>query len=46
MPRKILVLELQSKNLLTNKNAAFFKWQYLTNDLSYEVEFFCVVGHP
>ena len=34
-----MVLELWSKNSKTNQNAGFFKPQYLTENLRYEVEF-------
>ena len=36
---KNVILELWAKNLKTNQNAGFFKLQYLTNKLGYEVEF-------
>lgn len=46
MPMQTLFLELESKNLLANQNAGFFKVEYLVNKLSYEVEFLYVVRHP
>ena len=36
---KNLVVELWSKNLKANQNTGFFKLEYLTNKLRYEVEF-------
>ena len=36
---KNLVLNLALKNICSNQNAWFFKLQYLTNKLRYEVEF-------
>ena len=43
---KDLVLELWSKNLKANLNARFFKLEYLTNKLRYEVEFLDVTRGP
>ena len=43
---KDLVLQLWSKNLWTNHNAGFFKLEYLTNKLRYEVEFLDVTKGP
>ena len=43
---KNLVLELWTKNLKTNQNAGFFKPQYLTKNLSYEVEFLDMIKGP
>ena len=40
------MVKIWSKNLLTNQNAAFFKLQYITNELRYEVEFFYLIRHP
>ena len=34
------------QNLMTNQNEAFFKLQYLTNELRYEVEFLYMTRHP
>ena len=36
---KTLVVELWSKNFKANQNTGFFKLEYLTNKLRYEVEF-------
>ena len=44
MSKKNLVLELWSKNRKTNYNVGFFKLQYLTNELTYEVEYLPVVS--
>ena len=41
-----LVLELWSKKLQANQNAGFFKLEYLTNKLRYEVEFLDVIKAP
>ena len=41
-----LALELWSKNLKTNQNAGFFKPQYLTKNLTYEVEFLVMIRGP
>ena len=41
-----LVLELWSKNLKANQNGGFFKLEYLTNNLRYEVEFLDVTRGP
>ena len=41
-----LVFELWSKNLKTNQNAIFFKLQYLTNKLRYEIDFLDVTRVP
>ena len=43
---KNLVLELWTKNLKTNQNAGFFKPQYLTKNLRYEVEFLDMIRGP
>ena len=43
---KNLVLELWLKNLETNQNAGFFKPQYLTKNLRYEVEFLDMIKGP
>ena len=43
---KNLVLELWSKKLQANQNAGFFKLEYLTNKLRYEVEFLDVIKAP
>ena len=43
---KNLVLELWTKNLKTNQNAGFFKPQYLTKNLRYEVEFLDMIKGP
>ena len=43
---KNLALELWTKNLKTNQNAGFFKPQYLTKNLSYEVEFLDMIKGP
>ena len=43
--KKNLVLDLWSKNLSTSENAIFFKLQYLTNKLIFEVEFLPVVRY-
>ena len=43
---KNLVLELWSKNLKTNQNAGFFKLQYLTKNLKYQVEFLDMISGP
>ena len=40
-----LLLEL-SKNLIANQNAGFFKLEYLTKKLRYEVEFLDVTRGP
>ena len=45
MSKKNLVLDLWSKNLSTNENARFFKLQYLTNELIFEVELLPVVRY-
>ena len=33
------------KNLCSNQNEEFFKREYLTSELSYEVGFLCVIRH-
>ena len=43
---KNLVLELWTKNLKTNQNAGFFKPQYLTKNLRYEIEFLDMIKGP
>ena len=43
---KNLVLELWSKNLKTNQNAGFFKPQYLTKNLKYQVELLDMISGP
>ena len=43
--RKNFILELRSKNLWNNQTARFFKLQYLTIKLRYEVEFKYVFIH-
>ena len=43
---KNLVLDLWSKNLKTNQNAGFFKLQYLTKNLRYEVKFLDMTRGP
>ena len=43
---KNLALELQIKNLKTNQNVGFFKPQYLTKSLRYEVEFLDMIKGP
>ena len=43
--RKNFILELRSKNLWNNQTARFFKLQYLTIKLRYEVEFNYVFIH-
>ena len=40
MLAKNLVLEIWSKNFKANLNGEFFKLQYLTKKLTYEVDFF------
>ena len=40
-----LLLQL-SKNLIANQNAGFFKLEYLTKKLRYEVEFLDVTRGP
>ena len=46
MSGKNMVLGLWSLNHFTNQNVGFFKLQYVTNVLRYEVEFLNVVGDP
>ena len=43
---KNLVLELWTKNLKTNQNAGFFKPEYLTKNLRYEVESLDMIKGP
>ena len=43
---KNLVLELWTKNLKTNQNAGFFKPQYLTKNMRYEVELLDMIRGP
>ena len=43
---KNLILELWSKNLKVNQSAGFFKLEYLTNKLRYEVEFLDMTRGP
>ena len=45
MHRKNLLFELWSKNLQTNQNVRFFKLQYLTKELRYELQFLFVARH-
>ena len=42
---KNLAFDLSSKNLCTNHNVGFFKLQYHTNELSYDVKFLYVIRH-
>ena len=43
---KNLVLELLSEKLKANQNAGFFKLEYLTNKLRYEVKFLGLTRGP
>ena len=43
---KNLVLELWTKNLKTNQKAGFFKPEYLTKNLRYEVESLDMIKGP
>ena len=43
---KNLVLELWSENLKANQSAEFFKLEYLTNKLRYEVKILNVTKDP